>query len=127
MEISINGNSHLKTPIAKSPTRLQKYAPPALQLGQVTGNEAASCYTIPLLSPLILSPQPLEEREERRLVGGAGVGNGELQGTHDNNNTIMSALPSGDWQHPAVEAAFPDTSALFSFFQSQCAIVNRAQ
>ncbi|KAJ7947604.1 Major viral transcription factor [Quillaja saponaria] len=110
----------------KPPTRLQKQAPASLQLDQAAGTTPANPYypspessrAIPLLSPLILSPQPLPgiSVKENRLPGN---GNNEGQGN-------SSAMQGTRWQHPAV-APFTEPSSLFSFFQAQCGIVNRAR
>ncbi|KAK4254927.1 hypothetical protein QN277_007999 [Acacia crassicarpa] len=103
-------------------TRLQKRAPTSLELDKISngfpfgfGASNESSNAIPLLSPLIISPQP------------------SLMVTPDNGNdnqrcsSVQGGLPSSSgWQHPAM-APFPEPSSLFSFFQKQCAIVNQAQ
>ncbi|XP_052202289.1 uncharacterized protein LOC127808024 [Diospyros lotus] len=137
--MEINSKPRAKEPGAKPPTRLQKQAPAALQLDQIANaafDAAASrSCPIPLLSPLILSPQQPAEGEaddEKRLMfmasvngnDGPGIGGG---GNNNNSNLIPTPKFGGmGWQHPAVEA-MPDPSELFNFFQSQCVLVNRVQ
>ncbi|GAB4824443.1 hypothetical protein Ancab_007328 [Ancistrocladus abbreviatus] len=112
----------------RPPSRLQKRAPAALQLdsnsrGSATKNPFAAdsgepaVAAIPLLSPLILGPLQLPESEDN---GGEGVQDGS-QGS--NQGQVLAVPPGGEgWQHPAVAAT--DASSLFSFFQSQCALVD---
>ncbi|CAK9142168.1 unnamed protein product [Ilex paraguariensis] len=112
-----------RPPSGKSPTRLQKHAPAALQLDGIENNGntepyASSSCAIPLLSPLVLSPQFSHEAEEIRL---AGNGNDERD-----HNELGATPASGGWQHPAVDA-LTEPSTLLAFFQSQCTIVNRVQ
>ncbi|CAL5353043.1 hypothetical protein ACSBR2_032748 [Camellia fascicularis] len=115
----------------KTLTRLQKCAPPALRLDQITTN-ASNNYpssnesnAIPLLSPLILSPLTMQEEEgEEKLFMES---NDEKESNTNNNLTFTVPQQSfNGWQHPAVEA-LPDASSLFTFFQSQCVLVNRVQ
>lgn len=118
----------------KPPSRLQKQAPPILQLDLVpipastnpfsTSNEAND-KAIPLLSPLILSPEPFLEATERRA---SESGNEQIGGDDEKDviDTTPNSPPEGRKQ-PVVSNAFPDASSLFTFFQSQCMIVNHAQ
>lgn len=109
----------------KPPSRLQKQAPACLNLDHVSvalTNEIPKA--IPLLSPLILSPQPLLETTEKHT---RCYDDQQQQHNVDHNNSIANAAAAGGgWQHPAVPT-FTDPSTLFTFFQSQCMIVNPAQ
>ncbi|GMN24061.1 hypothetical protein TIFTF001_000404 [Ficus carica] len=116
----------------KPPTRLQAHAPASLQLDQITFSASASvnCLpttdtskAIPLLSPLVLSPQPSQETTE--LICGFNQSNEQQQDGMVDKIDVRGSPESG-WQHPAV-ATSADPSTLFSFFQSQCMIVNQAQ
>ncbi|XP_059660790.1 uncharacterized protein LOC132307135 [Cornus florida] len=113
-----------KVPRAKLSTRLQNHAPAALQLdhvGTYNGNTNPfdsynetnfSRSAIPLLSPLIVSPPPLPEAEEKRFPEN---GNNQQSGNGENG----AQPPTGGWQHPAM-GTMTDASSLFAFFQSQC-------
>ncbi|OIW03717.1 hypothetical protein TanjilG_29752 [Lupinus angustifolius] len=102
------------------PTRLQKHAPASLEIDKVfNGNNpfGEASKAIPLLSPLIISPQPF------------GSSNNIQAPTLENNNGNHGSSPSttsNGWEHPAM-APFPETSSLCSVFQKQCVFVNHAQ
>lgn len=109
-------------------TRLQKRAPASLELDKIyngfpnnpfapSSNESSNA--IPLLSPLVLSPQPLLETKEVRMS------ENNVQGSCCSSSSSMPTTTG--WQHPAMDPPFPDPSSLFSFFQKQCVIVNHAQ
>uniref|UniRef100_A0A803PUG0 Uncharacterized protein n=1 Tax=Cannabis sativa TaxID=3483 RepID=A0A803PUG0_CANSA len=122
----------------KSPTRLKAHAPPCLLLDQIISMAAVaaeprfpanypeidSCKAIPLLSPLILSPNPdaaaNDDNDQERIV--------DEKDTRENGVVAEddAVSPKNGWQHPAVPT-FVDPSSLFSFFQSQCIIANQAQ
>ncbi|KAM6578052.1 hypothetical protein CsatB_029889 [Cannabis sativa] len=144
----------------KSPTRLKAHAPPCLLLDQIISMAAVaaeprfpanypeidSCKAIPLLSPLILSPNPdaaaNDDNDQERIVdekdtsvGGNDDDGDEIEGDDDKDgdqgeNGVVAeddaVSPKNGWQHPAVPT-FVDPSSLFSFFQSQCIIANQAQ
>ncbi|KAF7805429.1 Major viral transcription factor [Senna tora] len=115
-------------------TRLQKRAPASLQLDKVNSvfptnpfdPSHESSNAIPLLSPLILSPQPLMETKEARMseIGNNNCSN--VQGICCSSSMPMP-MPATGWQHPAMAPPFPEPSSLLSFFQKQCVIVNHAQ
>ncbi|KAG8387898.1 hypothetical protein BUALT_Bualt02G0069300 [Buddleja alternifolia] len=97
-------------------TRLQKHAPAALQLAQITTgvkeNEDDSDHcAIPLLSPLVLSPTPLlvEDGEE------------QLAKTTESGNISTRE----GWQHPAVDGITIDPSKLGALLKSQCVLVDK--
>lgn len=136
----------------KPPTRLQKQAPACLNLDQVAmaaaaatsgPNNATDLKAIPLLSPLVLSPQPLSAgaAEKRRSLA-FGEDRQDNIGHDDCNKRVEGEAPAaaaaasppapppnnvdGGWQHPAVPT-FTDPSTLLTKFQSQCMIVNQAR
>lgn len=131
-----NNNSNVpqakaKAKLGKPPTRLQNHAPACLQLDMVEGSAPTNPFcpspssetskAIPLLSPLVLSPQPLPEIVEKRLCESHHANN-EQNNVGERNSTS----PQGGWQHPAV-ATFTEPSTLFAFFQSQCMLVEHVQ
>jgi hypothetical protein len=100
----------------KAPTRLQRHAPASLQLDKI--DAAASGETpkaIPLLSPLVLSPEPLPETVEKILSESENGEKRSLQGS-----------PAGGWKHPAV-ATFTEPPNLLALLQSQCVLVDNVQ
>jgi hypothetical protein len=116
-----------KAKVGKAPTRLQKHAPASLQLDKIAVAAAAAAATtgpfsasgetpkaIPLLSPLVLSPEPFSETVEKRLLES---GNGEKRSLDS---------PAGGWKHPAV-AAFTEPPNLLTRLQSQCVLVDNVQ
>ncbi|GLU02317.1 hypothetical protein SLE2022_195710 [Rubroshorea leprosula] len=107
-----------KTKFRKPPTRLQKHAPTSLQVHQVAGSSfGSSKAVIPLLSPLTVSPRPLESEEFRFPIGD----------DKDNGAAAVTAMMvAGGWQHPAV-VGYVENSALFNLFQSKCVLVNDVQ
>ncbi|KAL2486444.1 Uncharacterized protein Adt_31200 [Abeliophyllum distichum] len=108
--------------LKKSPTRLQKQAPAALQLDGLTNNVKidSTRAVIPLLSPLILSPQPLIEAKERELPSGENDEQGSNEGKDPPSKMV------GGWQNHAV-GAMAEPSTLRTLFQFQCALVNHLQ
>merc|ERR1712071_167511 len=137
MENNNNNNNMMfetqaKAKEGKPPTRLQKRAPAFLQLDQaasnINNNPFSPCSdiaeAIPLLSPLVLSPQPLPEIIEKRLLGRSATLNND---DNDNVNRSGATSPPGGWQHPAVPATFTEPSTMFTLFQSQCLLVDHVQ
>lgn len=122
-----------RLPKGKPPTRLQKRAPAALQLDDIsssnqiqsassiiTKTESFSRNAIPLLSPLILSPSPLlpPQPEIESII--VSCNNNQVQAVN------TTGAPAG-WQHPAVTGTLPEASNLFALFQSQCTLVQQSQ
>lgn len=104
------------------PTRLQKHAPASLEISGrpanpfAPSNENETSKAIPLLSPLIQTPQTLMHAEDRTSENS---GNGSI-------SISSSATPCTGWEH----APFPEpspNSSLCSFLQNKCVIVNNAQ
>ncbi|CAL5334094.1 unnamed protein product [Camellia sinensis] len=111
----------------KPPTRLQQKAPAALQLDQMTAinagsNNDGSRSAIPLLSPLILSPLPvqLEREDKKQLLKSIENDDHDGEKGDDNNNYDTSAPTQPSQTNGNVE----DPSSLFTFFQPQCVLVN---
>ncbi|KAL7247399.1 hypothetical protein ACSBR2_002335 [Camellia fascicularis] len=111
----------------KPPTRLQKKAPAALQLDQMTAinagsNNDGSRSAIPLLSPLILSPLPvqLEGEDKKQLLKSIKNDGHDGEKGNDNNDNNTSAPTPPSQTNGNVE----DPSSLFTFFQPQCVLVN---
>lgn len=106
------------------PTRLQKHAPASLEINKVLNNRfpnpfspsGESSKAIPLLSPLILSPQTLYT--ESSIQASQNCGN---EGRNSSPNTSTTG-----WKHPAM-APFSEPSSLCSLLQTQCVLVNNAQ
>ncbi|KAK3018622.1 hypothetical protein RJ639_003491 [Escallonia herrerae] len=134
MEIDDEGGTketkgQARIPTGKSPTRLQKHAPAALQLDYVASRTDAhpcpssgapfSPCAIPLLSPLVLPPPPLPEADERPSVGSGSNEQGSCDQTGPSQNP-------GGWQHPAA-GTLTEPASLFAFFQSQCKLVPHSQ
>ncbi|XP_019059722.1 PREDICTED: uncharacterized protein LOC104826309 [Tarenaya hassleriana] len=103
----------------RSPTRLQRQAPTALQLdhsahNQFSPSSAIEGTAIPLLSPLYVPPRlssSLREGEEFRFhVGGNGCP--DPKGSH-----------LGEWQHPAM-SDHSEQMALLTMFQTKFVLVN---
>ncbi|KAK7325027.1 hypothetical protein VNO77_29051 [Canavalia gladiata] len=95
------------------PTRLQKHAPASLDIDRPSNPFSEGSKAIPLLSPLILSPQPMYADINIQVP------------TLENSNAINEA-PTTGWEHPAM-ASFPDpSSSLCSFFRKQCVFMNHA-
>ncbi|XP_061337937.1 uncharacterized protein LOC133284841 [Gastrolobium bilobum] len=109
------------------PTRLQKHAPTCLDIDKVLNALPSNPFgeaskAIPLLSPLILSPQPLDAD----ITIQAQISENDSNRTSINHGRGSSPTPSPGWVHPAVPP-FPEPSSLCSFFQKQCVCVNHAQ
>ena len=115
--------------VGKPPTRLQKQAPRALDLDQLStpllpASQASPPPTpIPLLSPLSVSPPPLpSEAEEFTFPVICGDNDkGREDDVHDASSEARV------WQHPAVASGYIEPSSLFTFFQSKCLLVDHAQ
>ncbi|XP_027343403.1 uncharacterized protein LOC113855973 [Abrus precatorius] len=99
------------------PTRLQKHAPASLDIDRPSNPFAEASKAIPLLSPLILSPQPTyAEISVKAPTSENSV----------NHGSINEGIPATGSEHPAM-ASFPEPLSLSSFFQKQCVFVNHAQ
>ncbi|KAM7522156.1 hypothetical protein LguiA_012058 [Lonicera macranthoides] len=130
LEAKSQSQPQSKPPRAEPHTRLQQQAPAALQLDAITDPNPAlssnamafSCSAIPLLSPLILSPQSQLEAAEERLTGVSE------QPNNNNNNAGggTEIMVGGGWVHPAV-GTYAEAASMFDFFQSQCTMVHRVQ
>ncbi|XP_020223425.1 uncharacterized protein LOC109805665 [Cajanus cajan] len=113
MEVEDKGNAR---------TRLQKHAPASLDIHKVLSDCPSNPFVeasraIPLLSPLVLSPQPVY----------ADIISIQVRTSENNGSGSMIACASSTgWEHPAM-ASFPEPSTLCSFFQKQCVFVNHAQ
>ncbi|KAJ1406923.1 hypothetical protein SESBI_24737 [Sesbania bispinosa] len=99
-------------------TRLQKHAPASLDIDKVLNERPSNPFSqaseaIPLLSPLILSPQPLITVQARTS-----------ENISVDHGRSSSSMPSSGWEHPAIMAPFTEPSSLCSFFQKQCVFVN---
>ncbi|XP_059431172.1 uncharacterized protein LOC132164647 [Corylus avellana] len=111
----------VKPKAGKAPTRLQKHAPASLQLDKIpatspfSGASGETPKAIPLLSPLVLSPEPLPETVEKRLS--------ESENGHEKRSLCS---PAGGWKHPAV-ATFTEPPNLLALLQSQCVLVDNVQ
>ncbi|KAK9065854.1 hypothetical protein SSX86_015256 [Deinandra increscens subsp. villosa] len=107
-------NNRIST--GKPPSRLQKQAPATLQLHQNPNNQCQdpSKTVIPLLSPLVLSPDSVTEAghcmEHSSLTRG------------DNGNREANGKVS-PVQHPVTS----ESSSLHTCFMSQCTILPRKQ
>lgn len=127
--------------VGKPPTRLQRQAPSSLDLNHVVNTNTnpntnnfiankvsaspdAQLAAIPLLSPLVASPQALPTEPEDFKFPKFGDNDMGLD-DDDVESVIIPSIPGG-WQHPAV-AGYTEPSALFSFFQSKCVLVTDAQ
>jgi hypothetical protein len=115
--------------VGKPPTRLQRQAPRALDLDQLStpllpASQASPPPTpIPLLSPLSVSPPPLpSEAEEFTFPVICGDND---KGREDDVHDAYSEARV--WQHPAVASGYIEPSSLFTFFQSKCLLVDHAQ
>lgn len=104
------------------PTRLQKHAPASLDTDKVLVDRPSNPFgeasrAIPLLSPLVLSPQPTYADITIQV------------GTSEKNESAACASsstpsPTTGWEHPAI-ISFPEpSSTLCSFFQKQCVFLN---
>ncbi|TKY48391.1 hypothetical protein E2542_SST25809 [Spatholobus suberectus] len=105
-----------------TPTRLQKHAPASLDIDKVLSDRPSNPFSdasraIPLLSPLILSPQPMYADITIQV---------RTSENENNGSGSASRASSTGWQHPAM-ASFPEPSSLCSFFQKQCVFLNHAQ
>ncbi|WJX69625.1 hypothetical protein P8452_53841 [Trifolium repens] len=107
------------------PTRLQKHAPASLDIHMVLNERPSNPFgdpskAIPLLSPLILSPKPLNYADIALQAL-------KSENSIDEGSRSSSSTPgTGGWEHPAI-ASYPNPSSLCSFFQNQCVFVNHAQ
>ena len=110
------------------PTRLQKHAPASLEMDKVLSGRPANPFgeaskAIPLLSPLILSPQPLYADTTIQALSSKNNGNDHSSSTE--GRISSSSTPTTAWEHPAM-ASFPEPT-LCSVFQKQCVFVNHGQ
>ncbi|GKV32943.1 hypothetical protein SLEP1_g41506 [Rubroshorea leprosula] len=106
-----------KTNVGKPPTRLQKQAPASLQVDRVARTSfGPSDAVIPLLSPLTVSPKPLEPEEYGFPT----------RADKDNGAAVMTMVVAGGWQHPAL-TGYMENSAFLNLFQSKCVLVNDVQ
>lgn len=107
-----------KTKIRKPPTRLQRQAPASLQLHHVgsSGYTNPNLTVIPLLSPLVVSPESLPEAEDFRFP------------KCDGSNEMSCSDQKKERQHAyAAMAGYAEPSTLFNnVFQSKCVLVNDA-
>nr|XP_034893645.1 uncharacterized protein LOC118032948 [Populus alba]TKS16305.1 hypothetical protein D5086_0000025980 [Populus alba] len=115
-------------------TRLQKQAPEALRLDQLsitasTNHSLLASHTsppltpIPLLSPLSVSPPPLPSEAEE-FTFPVICGDIDKGREADIGDAYSEARV---WQHPAVAGGYTEPSSLFAFFRSKCVLVNHAQ
>ncbi|KAJ6948138.1 hypothetical protein NC651_002487 [Populus alba x Populus x berolinensis] len=115
-------------------TRLQKQAPEALRLDQLsitasTNHSLPASHTsppltpIPLLSPLSVSPPPLPSEAEE-FTFPVICGDIDKGREADIGDAYSEARV---WQHPAVAGGYTEPSSLFAFFRSKCVLVNHAQ
>lgn len=118
-----------KPGVGKPPTRLQKQAPSSLQLDSKLNSNVSSnsnnnknnSTAIPLLSPLVLSPNPSKWSDELRFPA-KGVnekGKNEEKKNH-------SSLTTNGW-HPAIAGNYVDSSSLLGMFQTKFLLVNDKQ
>ncbi|XP_057453135.1 uncharacterized protein LOC130744996 [Lotus japonicus] len=108
------------------PTRLQKHAPASLEIDKVLSERPSNPFgeasnAIPLLSPLVISPQILYAETVEQNPNAQNSGGNEGWSSSSKSNT-----PNTGWKHPAM-APFPEPSSLCSFLQKQCVIVNNTQ
>lgn len=118
------------------PTRLQRHAPASLDIDKVLSDRSSNPFAetskaIPLLSPLILSPQPLYAeitiQSLKTTSENSSINHGSCNVNEGGSSSSSSSTPgSAGWEHPAM-ASFPEPSSLCSFFQKQCVFVNHAQ
>ncbi|KAI3450331.1 hypothetical protein Pfo_006996 [Paulownia fortunei] len=111
----------------KASTRLQKHAPPALQVDGITtgvcnvkvDDGELARYAIPLLSPLLLSPHDpvVVDAKGKELPAGKSTAPG--------GGNEVATLTTEGWKHPAV-GVMMEPSKLGAMFQSQCMLVNNA-
>ncbi|CAK7331446.1 unnamed protein product [Dovyalis caffra] len=123
------------TKVRKPPTRLQQRAPRALDLDQLSAASPTNqpfllatqtsppLTTIPLLSPLSLSPPSLPSEAEE-FTFPVICGDNDKGREADIGDAYSEARV---WQHPAVASGYIEPSSLFTFFQSKCVLVDHAQ
>ncbi|KAG6789350.1 hypothetical protein POTOM_005446 [Populus tomentosa] len=108
-------------------TRLQKQAPEALRLDQLsitasTNHSLPASHTsppltpIPLLSPLSVSPPPLPSEAEE-FTFPVICGDIDKGREADIGDAYSEARV---WHHPAVAGGYTEPSSLFAFFRSKC-------
>jgi len=110
------------------PTRLQMHAPASLDIDKVLCDRPSNPFgevskAIPLLSPLVLSHQPIYEDISIH------VRTSENKENSNNGSGGMNEdrIPFTGWEHPAMASSPQVSSPSFcSFFQKQCVCVNRA-
>ena len=103
----------------KLPSRLQKQAPAMLQLDpcrvncESWENGPPSQSPIPLLSPLIVSPDPLQD-----VPMDADV---EEVAAEEKGRTSLQNVEYGVWRHPALSPmVMMEPASLLPLFQAQC-------
>ncbi|KAL1298454.1 hypothetical protein AAHE18_18G034400 [Arachis hypogaea] len=106
------------------PTRLQMHAPASLEIEKVIGSRPANPFgeaskAIPLLSPLILSPETTAKQSIESSQNNNGSSNDE------GKRNSSSSTSNAGWEHPAF-ALFPEPN-LCNVFQKQCVFVNHGQ
>ncbi|KAL4558203.1 hypothetical protein LXL04_036401 [Taraxacum kok-saghyz] len=131
MNSEVNGNNTVSE--VKPPTRLQKQAPATLQFSEVTNNEVwnSSRTVIPLLSPLVLSPDSLPDATGQTQNSFLAPNNNNNHEAKMNIEIAIGMNPEGGggasgggarnsgWRHPAMAGPTADTSSLYAYFQSQ--------
>uniref|UniRef100_A0A0D9VSF0 Uncharacterized protein n=1 Tax=Leersia perrieri TaxID=77586 RepID=A0A0D9VSF0_9ORYZ len=147
MEMTTSGESgSCKT--KRPPSRLQKHAPATLRLEPPpsptpTGAWADGRTTIPLLSPLVVTPAAaweavdlqagLNPRREGVMQAGGGGGGGSHPEARSGAARAVDDAPcvgggGGGWRHPALPTPVAEPASLVPFFQSQCVLeVHNAQ
>lgn len=128
MEVAAKSRNKIRKP----PTRLQMQAPASLELDQIvkttnpfttTTTTSSSLIPIPLLSPLVVSPQPLSQEVEEFKFPVSNLGNDRGREDFKDGSCSEERLP----QQAAVAGIYMEPSPLYSLFQSKCLLVNRAQ
>ncbi|MED6119043.1 hypothetical protein PIB30_008264 [Stylosanthes scabra] len=107
------------------PTRLQMHAPASLEIDKVIDSRPANPFSesskaIPLLSPLILSP----DTAAKQWIESSQNNNNGSSNDEGERNSSSSTLNTR-WEHPAL-ASFPEPN-LCNVFQKQCVFVNHGQ
>ncbi|KAL4558202.1 hypothetical protein LXL04_036400 [Taraxacum kok-saghyz] len=134
MNSEVKGNNTVSE--VKPPTRLQKQAPATLQFSEITNNEVwnSSRTVIPLLSPLVLSPNSLPDSTGQTQNSFLAPNNNNNHEAKMNLEIAIGMNPEGGggarnsgWRHPAMAGPTADTSSLYAYFQSQCVLLPRNQ
>lgn len=116
LEIMEENSNLMKKEKKKSSTRLRKHAPTFLEIGNKPINpfsiKDSNSKAIPLLSPLMLSPQILYAANTI-----------QTQILQNNGNDINNGIRI--WKHPAMDP-FQEPLSLCNFLQKQCVIMNNS-